>query len=212
MRMIVQVWRTIPLSLWLALSLTAQTLQQLDSTGRERLAANDAGGALAAYEKLAALVPQSAVYQDEIGFLLAATNHSLQAIPHFQRATELDPQLAQAWYHLGAAMALIKGMGGLSWNIAPVLPTFGSGAMPTNPLRPMCNILRIGPKVGTQDLPLSGLQCWELYSRSEGRAKVSRASDLLVFESAPVHVIILICFMTFASLSGCCGAVRAFRY
>jgi hypothetical protein len=35
--------------------------------------------------------------------------------------------------------------GGLSWNIAPVLPTFGAGAMPTNPLRPMCNILRISP-------------------------------------------------------------------
>jgi hypothetical protein len=44
--------------------------------------------------------------------------------------------------------------------------------MPTNPLRPMCNKLRIGPKVGTQDLPLSGLQWSELYSRSEGRANV----------------------------------------
>jgi hypothetical protein len=29
----------------------------------------------------------------------------------------------------------------------------------------MCNILPIGPKVGTQDLPLSGLQWWELYSQ-----------------------------------------------
>src|SRR5580658_9745773 len=92
----------------LSLSLAAQTVDQLESTARERLAAKDANGALAAYEKLGALVPRSAAYRDQIGFLLAATNRSSQAIPHFQRATDLDPKFAPAWYHLGAALALTK--------------------------------------------------------------------------------------------------------
>jgi hypothetical protein len=67
-------WRTIGLYVSLSLSLSAQTGPQLESTARVRLAAKDTEGALAAYEKLAALVPKSAAYQDEIGFLLAATN------------------------------------------------------------------------------------------------------------------------------------------
>ena len=47
---------------------------QLEAEARQRLAARHANGALAAYQKLAGLVPNSARYQDEIGFLLAATN------------------------------------------------------------------------------------------------------------------------------------------
>src|ERR1035441_8965599 len=95
--------------LCLSLRLAAQTgatVPQLESTARERLAARDANGALAAYEKLAVLFPKSAAYQDEIGFLLAATNRSAEAIAHFQRATELDPKMAQAWYHLVVALWL----------------------------------------------------------------------------------------------------------
>jgi tetratricopeptide (TPR) repeat protein len=103
-----QLWSIKALYFCLSLSLAAQTVEQLESTARERLAAKDANGALAAYEKLAGLVPRSAGYQDQIGFLLAATNRSLDAIPHFQRATELDPKMAQAWYHLGVALALTK--------------------------------------------------------------------------------------------------------
>ena len=87
---------------------TSATVQALESTARERLAARDTDGALAAYEKLASLVSGSAAYQDEIGFLLAATNRSAEAIPHFRRATELDPKMAQAWYHLGVALWLTK--------------------------------------------------------------------------------------------------------
>jgi predicted Zn-dependent protease len=71
-----------------------------------RLAAHDASGALEAYQKLAKLVPQSAGYQDEVGFHLAATNRTTSAIPYLQRATELDPKMAPAWYHLGAALWL----------------------------------------------------------------------------------------------------------
>ncbi len=40
-------------------SLAAQTVQQLEATARERLAARDADGALAAYQKLATLAPKS---------------------------------------------------------------------------------------------------------------------------------------------------------
>ena len=54
----------------LAGSLAAQTIPQLEANARQRLSARDANGALAAYEKLAQLNPQSAVYQDQIGFLL----------------------------------------------------------------------------------------------------------------------------------------------
>src|ERR1022692_714867 len=100
--------------LCLSLRLAAQTgatVPQLESTARERLAAKDANGALAAYEKLAVLAPKSAEYQDQIGFLLAATNRSSDAIPHFQKAAELDPKMAQAWYHLGVALALTKQTG-----------------------------------------------------------------------------------------------------
>src|SRR5580704_2088541 len=100
-------------SLWMIASLpmagqTPATVQELDATARQRLAARDANGALEAYEKLARLVPQSAAYQDEVGFLLAATKRTKDAIPYLRRATELDPKMAQAWYHLGAALLLIK--------------------------------------------------------------------------------------------------------
>ena len=95
-------------ALFFGVSLAAQTVQQLESTAKDRLAAKDAAGALEAYQKLAVVVPNSAVYQDQIGFLLAATNHSTDAIPHLKRAKELDPQMAVAWYHLGAALCLTK--------------------------------------------------------------------------------------------------------
>src|SRR5271155_4451918 len=80
----------------------------LEALARQQLAARDAAGALAAYEKLAGLAPKSAVYQDQIGFILAATNRSAEAIQHFQRATELDPKMAQAWFHLGVALYLAQ--------------------------------------------------------------------------------------------------------
>jgi tetratricopeptide (TPR) repeat protein len=86
----------------------AQSVADLEAQARQRLAARDAAGALADYQKLAALVPKSAVYQDQIGFILAATNRSAEAIPYFERATELDPKMAQAWFHLGVAEWLAK--------------------------------------------------------------------------------------------------------
>src|SRR5271168_3471654 len=82
------------------------TVPQIEAWAHERLAANDANGALTAYQRLGELVPNSATYQDQIGFLLAATNRIEEAIPHLFRATELDPKMAAAWFHLGAAQAV----------------------------------------------------------------------------------------------------------
>src|SRR5579863_8856896 len=86
----------------------SSSIRDLEATARQRWAAQDAAGALAAYEKLAVLVPNSAAYQDQIGFLLASTDRTADALPHFRRATELDPKMAQAWYHLGVALWLSK--------------------------------------------------------------------------------------------------------
>ena len=101
--------RWVLLFLWLPLAAqTSANIPQLEALAKERLAARDASRALAIYEKLAELNPASATYQDQIGFLMAATNRSPEAIPHFQRATELDPKMAQAWYHLGVALWLAQ--------------------------------------------------------------------------------------------------------
>src|SRR5580704_16592769 len=102
--------RTLNACLLLAALLAAQpaTIPDLEASARQRLAAHDAAGALAAYEKLAEMAPKSAVYQDQIGFLLAATNRSADAIPHFRHAIDLDPKMAQAWFHLGAALWLTQ--------------------------------------------------------------------------------------------------------
>jgi len=84
------------------------SIPQLEKLARQALAAKDANGALAAYRKLAQIVPGSAAYQDEIGFLLAATNRNAEAIPYFENATRLDSKMAVAWYHLGVASWLAQ--------------------------------------------------------------------------------------------------------
>src|SRR5690348_7505745 len=76
---------------------------RLEAEAQRALAAGEASGALAKYEQLAKLVPRSAQYEDQIGFILAATNRTEESIPHFQRAIELDPKFAQGYYHLGVA-------------------------------------------------------------------------------------------------------------
>ena len=96
-----------------AVVLCAQSVQQLEASARAHLAARDTTAALADYQKLAQLVPNSAAYQDKIGFILAATNRAADAIPHFQRATELDPKLAEAWFHLGAARLILQQPSGI---------------------------------------------------------------------------------------------------
>ena len=78
--------------------LAAQSIQQLEAAARAHLAARNANAALDDYQRLAALNPNSASYEDEIGFLLAATNRVAEAIPHLEKATALDPKLSAAWY------------------------------------------------------------------------------------------------------------------
>jgi superkiller protein 3 len=99
------------------LALWAQSnaaIQQLEASARSHLAARDAVSAVADYEKLAQLVPQSADYQDEIGFLLAAMNRAREAVPHFERATQLNPKLARAWFHLGVARLILQQPSGIA--------------------------------------------------------------------------------------------------
>src|SRR5581483_11029341 len=90
------------------------TVHELEASARRHLAARDATAALAEYQKLAQMVPQSADYQDEIGFLLAATSRTSEAVPHFERATALNPKLAQAWFHLGVARLILQQASGIS--------------------------------------------------------------------------------------------------
>src|SRR5438132_1090078 len=57
---------------------------------RDFKAKGDAASALRAFERANSLDPASAEIEDEIGFLLAATNRQSEAIPRFQKAVQLD--------------------------------------------------------------------------------------------------------------------------
>ena len=81
-------------------------LRDLESQAAAARARGDASGALAAWQKAAALDPKSARIQDEIGFLLAVLNRRDEASGHFERALALDPKFAPAQYHLGVAFWL----------------------------------------------------------------------------------------------------------
>ncbi len=79
-----------------------------EAEAQRLLKARDAAGALEKYRGLAKLKPDSAKYEDEIGFILAGMNRTGEAIPHFERATNLDPRFADAYYHLGVALWLVQ--------------------------------------------------------------------------------------------------------
>ena len=83
-------------------------LKDLESRAAALKAAGDAAGALAAWQQAAALDPQSAHIEDEIGFLLAVLNRREEAVRHLERAVELDPRFAPAQYHLGVALWLAQ--------------------------------------------------------------------------------------------------------
>ncbi len=71
--------------------------------GQASRAKGDAAAALQAFEKALSLDPKSPQIEDEIGFILAATNRRDEAIAHFEKAIQLDPRFASAHYHLGVA-------------------------------------------------------------------------------------------------------------
>ena len=62
--------------------------------------------AIGIYSALARKSPGTPRYEDQIGFLLAATKRVSEALPHFRRATEIDPRYAPAFYHEGVALWL----------------------------------------------------------------------------------------------------------
>src|ERR1700682_4591994 len=88
--------------------LGAETLQQMEQRARQLKAQGDAAGALAAFEKAAALQPKAAGLQDEIGFLLAVLQRQDEAIERFQQAITLNVDYAPAHYHLAVACWLNK--------------------------------------------------------------------------------------------------------
>ncbi|HEY4300937.1 MAG TPA: tetratricopeptide repeat protein [Candidatus Didemnitutus sp.] len=59
---------------------------------------------VAALRRAAALEPDRAGTQEQLGEALAAGDGLVAAEPHFRRATELDPGLACAWTNLGLAL------------------------------------------------------------------------------------------------------------
>src|ERR1051326_8964228 len=75
-------------------------LAQIEAHAAQLKARGDAAGALAEWQKAAALDPKSARIQDEIGFLLAVLQRPRDAIEHLERAVNLDPRLAVAQNHL----------------------------------------------------------------------------------------------------------------
>jgi tetratricopeptide (TPR) repeat protein len=80
-----------------------ETLRQIEARAAALKNGGDAAGALAAFEKAAALDPGSPRLQDEIGFLLAVLNRREEASQRFERSLELNPKFAPAHYHLGVA-------------------------------------------------------------------------------------------------------------
>src|SRR5271154_1945088 len=94
---------------WIFGTLVFAGVQELESQALELKLKGDAAGALAAYQQAAALDPESARLQDEIGFLLAVLNRRDEAIEHFKHAVDLDLKFAPAHYHLGVALWLAQG-------------------------------------------------------------------------------------------------------
>ncbi|ADW71063.1 Tetratricopeptide TPR_1 repeat-containing protein (plasmid) [Granulicella tundricola MP5ACTX9] len=51
--------------------------------------------------------PDSALLHDALGVLLVQSRHLPEAVPHFERATQLDPAYTQAQLHLGTTLLLL---------------------------------------------------------------------------------------------------------
>ena len=82
------------------------TVKELEARALALEKQGNAQGALTAWEKAAALAPNSARVEDQIGFLLAVLKRNNDALPHFERALELDSHFGPAHFHLGVAYLL----------------------------------------------------------------------------------------------------------
>jgi tetratricopeptide (TPR) repeat protein len=107
---------------------SSTAILQLEAAARAHLAARDAAAALADYQRLLSLNPKSAMYEDETGFWLVATNRVAAGISHLKKATELDAKLTVAWYHLGVAQCLAREIDVCVTNLQRAVKLAGSGA------------------------------------------------------------------------------------
>src|SRR5579859_3532468 len=80
--------------------------QPVDAEARRALAAGRVEEALSLYGKLAREFPRSPAWEDQVGFILAASKRPHEAIPHFERSIAIDPAFGEAYYHLGVALWL----------------------------------------------------------------------------------------------------------
>jgi Tfp pilus assembly protein PilF len=64
-----------------------------------------AGAALAAIKEAVAIDPGEPLYRDTLGLLLLDLGRPDLAVEHLRKAVELDPQFADARFHLGTALA-----------------------------------------------------------------------------------------------------------
>src|SRR5688572_21989984 len=102
-------WRSIESRLMVAIvvasiAIVAQTAASPSpiEVGRDLEARNDLQGALVAYQRAVEASPRDAVARDKLGFLLGRLGRTEEALAAFVQATELDPNLFDAQYHLGA--------------------------------------------------------------------------------------------------------------
>src|ERR1700733_8600219 len=101
-------FRGILVAALLSLSAKGQAAAELKQQADALKARGDAAGALELTEKAAEADPKSAALEDEIGFLLAVLKRSPEAKPHFERAFDLNPGYAAAYFHLGVLFWLEK--------------------------------------------------------------------------------------------------------
>ena len=87
-------YRILFLAAFLAVAANSQAAVHLKQQADALKAKGDAAGALALAERAAAADPKSAGLEDEVGFLLAVLQRGAEAKPHFERALQLDPNLA----------------------------------------------------------------------------------------------------------------------
>jgi tetratricopeptide (TPR) repeat protein len=73
--------------------------------GVKHFADREAAPALAALQEAVALDPTSALYRDTLGLVFAQLQRPDLALEQFRRAIELEPQYADAHFHLGVALA-----------------------------------------------------------------------------------------------------------
>jgi type IV pilus assembly protein PilF len=67
-----------------------------------------AGPALTALQEAASIDPTSGLYRDTLGLVYLDLARPDVAIEHFQKAIELDPNYADAHFHLGTALAEMR--------------------------------------------------------------------------------------------------------